>query len=65
MVHCPYVLGIYLKGQVLKSRIKMKYPLHVDVFMFTFKQRLECPIGIYIEIQTIFLIHVIDHLGKP
>ncbi len=59
-MHCPYVLAIYLKGQMMESRIKIKYPFHVDVFMFTFKQGLECPKGIYNEVQTMFQIHVIQ-----
>jgi len=32
----------------------------MDVFMLTFKQGLECPKGIYIEVGTLFLIHVIQ-----
>jgi len=59
MVHCLYVLAIYLKGQMLESKIKIKYPLHVDVFMVTFKQGLECPKGICSEVETMFQIHVI------
>jgi hypothetical protein len=58
-MHCPYVLAIYLKGQMLESRIKIKYPLHVDVFMFTFKQGLECPKCICNEVQTLSKIDVI------
>ncbi len=44
---------------MLKSKIKIKYPLHVDVFMLTFKQGLECPKGIYNEIRTLFQIHAL------
>jgi hypothetical protein len=40
MVHCPYVLANYLKGQMLESIIKIMYPLHVDVFMLTFNKDL-------------------------
>ncbi len=59
MVHCPYVLAIYVKGQMLESRIKIRYPLHVDIFMLTFKQGLECPKGTCSEIGTMFQMHVI------
>jgi hypothetical protein len=60
MVHYPYVLAIYLKDQMLESKIKIKYPLHVNVFMLTFKQGLECPIGICSEVRTLFQIHVMQ-----
>jgi hypothetical protein len=59
-MHCPYVLAIYFKGQMLESKIKIMYPLHVDVFMFTFKQGFEYPKSICSEIQTLFQIHVIQ-----
>jgi len=59
MVHRPYVLAIYVKGQMLESRIKIRYPLHVDIFMLTFKQGLECPKSTCNEVGTMFQIHVI------
>ncbi len=59
-MHCLYVLAIYFKGQMLESIIKIKYPLHVDVFMFTFKQGLECPKRIYNEVGIMFQTHVIQ-----
>jgi hypothetical protein len=39
---------------MLESRIKIRYTLHVDVFMLTFKQGFECPKGIYSEVGTLF-----------
>jgi hypothetical protein len=45
---------------MLEFKIKIKYPLHVDVFMLTFKQGFECPKGICSEVETMFQIHVID-----
>jgi hypothetical protein len=45
---------------MLEFKIKIKYPLHLDVFMLTLKQGLEYPKGICDEIGTLFQIHVIQ-----
>jgi hypothetical protein len=45
---------------MLESKIKIKYPLHVDVYMFTSKQGLEYRKNIFDEIGTLFQIHVIQ-----
>jgi hypothetical protein len=56
---CLDMLTIYLKGQMLNSRIWIRCPIHLDVFMFTFKQGLENPKAICREAESLFQIHVV------
>jgi hypothetical protein len=56
-MHYPYVLVIYFKGQMWNSRIKIKYPLHLDVLILPSNNDFKAQKGYTIKLE-VFLQYI-------
>ncbi len=59
LMHCPYMLAIYLERQILNSKIKTRYLSHLNIFMFVFKQNLKAQNCIFNKYGNMFMICVV------
>ncbi len=59
-MHYLNMLAICLEGQMLNTKIQVRYPPHLDVFMLQLNQWLESPKVTYCELGGLITIHHVD-----